>query len=322
MKNRIANTLGVSWCKVDCRVSRQLAAATELAGELKRKGELGSIVVFATSTNWFFEYDKAKHARDVVGSDRYVIFVSGYNRGYTYPNISNKAMKQLAKNDKKVFVADWNKLIRTKGGAGISDGRCHLTSSGARWYVDEIVKTIRKVRVAKLNIARKHYNKHLSPLSASSSVTLAVGGKAVAPLDARSASTRAGRTYKWSSSDSDVVKVDSKGKMTAVSVGKATVTLKEVRPTPREKKIVVRVVEDKKRATSISLSAKRIYKWIYLIKVRSDSGTVTGIPIFRSSNTKVASVNRAGIVIGKKAGTAKIKVSYGSKTKYITIKVK
>jgi hypothetical protein len=322
MKNRLAATKGVSWCRVDNRGSRRLAAAVDLAKQLMRQGKLGSIVVFATSTNGSFGYAEAKAARKAMGKSRYVIFVTGYNRGYTYPDTSNAAMKRLAGEDKKVFVADWNKLIRTKGGKGISDGRCHLNGTGARWYVDEIIKTIRKVRLTKATIAKDSFNKWLSPLIASPGITLAVGAKVQTPINALSIAAKAGRTYKWSSSNSKVVKVNSKGKLTALSVGKATITLKELKPTARTKKVVVTVVGKKKVASSISVSTKRINSWGYQLKVSSKKGVVTGVPVFKSLNPKIASVNNAGYVLGKKAGTTKIKVSYGSKTKYITIKVK
>ncbi len=321
MKNRIANTLGISWCNVDCRASRQLPAGVELAKKLKAEGNLGSIVVYATSTNWYFDYEMAKAARDAVGSHRYVIFVTGYNRGYTYPDKSNRAMKELAQKDEKVFVADWNTFIKSKGGAGISDGRCHLTHQGAGWYVDVLIKSIRKVRTAKADIAKQTYNKSLAHLSSVSKIRLVEKTSTKAPIAIWNNASKAGRTYEWTSSNSDIVKVDSTGKLFAKKKGKATITFTELNPVQRSKKIVVEVVSQKKKATDISISTVQHRNWAYRIVVDAGQDKVTGVPVFKSNNPKIAAVNNAGMVIGKKPGTTKIKVSYGSISKFITVKI-
>jgi hypothetical protein len=155
MEGRIEKTKGVSWCRVDSRGSRRLKAGVELAKKLKKNGKLGSIVVYALATNGSFDYKAAKKARKAAGRDRYVIFVTGYNRGYTYPNRSNAAIKKLAANYKNVFVADWNKVIRSKGGKNLSDNRCHLNATSGRWYTDTVIKAIKKVREAKKDAKNK-----------------------------------------------------------------------------------------------------------------------------------------------------------------------
>ena len=49
---------------------------------------------------------------------------------------------------------------------------------------------------------------------------------------------------------------------------------------------------------------------------------VSGTAKFKSSNTKVATVNSKGVITGKKAGTTKITVTVGKYKKDLTVKVK
>ncbi|MDR1134532.1 MAG: hypothetical protein LBL05_10240 [Synergistaceae bacterium] len=163
MEGRIEKTKGVSWCNVDSRVSRRLEAGMELVKKLKKKGKLGSIVVYALTTNGSFSYKAAKKARKAAGKHRYVIFVTGYNKGHAYPNRSNASIKKLAANYKNVFVADWNKVIREKGGKNLSDNRCHLNATSGRWYTNTVIKAIKKVREAKKD-AKKREMKRSSGL--------------------------------------------------------------------------------------------------------------------------------------------------------------
>jgi hypothetical protein len=163
MEGRIEKTKGVSWCNVDSRVSRRLEAGMQLAKKLRKEGKLGSIVVYALTTNGSFGYKAAKKARKAAGKDRYVIFVTGYNKGHTYPNRSNASIKKLAANYKNVFVADWDKVIRKKGGKNLSDNRCHLNSTSGRWYTNTVIKAIKKVREAKKDAKKREMEKDSGP---------------------------------------------------------------------------------------------------------------------------------------------------------------
>jgi hypothetical protein len=159
MQKRLAKIKGVSWCKVDARGSRQLAAGVKYARSLKKSGDLGTIVVFSLTTNGSFDYKKAKAAFKAVGKDRYVVFVTGYVKGYSYFNKSNKAVRQLAGEESRVFVADWNKLIVGKKNKQLSDNYCHLNSVSGGWYVNEVKKAIQQAR-------KKHVEDYQKKLTA------------------------------------------------------------------------------------------------------------------------------------------------------------
>lgn len=159
-KNRVAKMSGVSWCRVDNKGSRQLAAGISTAKKLKKQGKLGDIVVFALTTNGSFSYDSAKKAMTAVGKTRTVIFVTGYNHGYTYFNRSNTSIRKLAKKyPSRVYVADWNKFIKAKKSKKFSDGKCHLTRTSAKWYTDLVMSTIKKVRADKKAALKKAQEK-------------------------------------------------------------------------------------------------------------------------------------------------------------------
>jgi hypothetical protein len=146
IQKRLAKIKGISWCKVDARGNRQLADGVKLAKRLKKQDKLGTIVVYSLTTNGSFDYKKAKAAFKAVGKDRYVIFVTGYVKGYSYFDRSNEAVRKLAGEESRVFVADWNKLITGKKNKHLSDDYCHLNSVSGGWYVDEIKEAVREAR--------------------------------------------------------------------------------------------------------------------------------------------------------------------------------
>jgi CRISPR/Cas system-associated protein Cas5 (RAMP superfamily) len=120
---------------------------------LKKQGKLGDIVVFALGTNSIFRMKEAKEAVRIVGKNRYVVFVTGYVKGKPFTNISNKAVRKLAKGNARVFVADWNKFISGKKNKKLSDNSCHLTKTSSLWYsgvIEKSIKAARSVRFGKI----------------------------------------------------------------------------------------------------------------------------------------------------------------------------
>jgi hypothetical protein len=242
MKSKIANTKGVSWAKVDAKGSRQLGAGVSLIKQLKKKGKLGSIVVIGLTTNGAFGYAQAKAARKACGSDRYVVFINGYNKGYTYWKKSNAAIKKLAAEDSKVFVADWYSTIKSHGFSGLSDGHCHLNGKSGSWYVSTVIKTIKQARAAKQALYTADLAKKLNKVDASSAkITKVQGARAVAlsteqlyawawqinlkvpALELAGASAIAPT---FSSSKPAVAKVGANGVVTGKKAGSAVITVK------------------------------------------------------------------------------------------------
>ncbi|MCL1891562.1 MAG: Ig-like domain-containing protein [Coriobacteriia bacterium] len=320
LEGRIANAKGVSWCSVDAEGSRQLADGVKLVKRLKKAGKLGSVVVYALTTNGSFDYKAAKKARKAAGKNRYVIFVTGYNKGYDYPAQSNAAIKKLAKKDKKVFVADFEKVMISHGGSrGLSDGHCHLNATGGRWYGDTIIKAIGKVRAAKTKVNQVKYGKQ-AKLATVGSINLAVGDSCMASSSIWGAYTKNAK-LSWSSSNGAVVSVDETGRLTAIKQGSAVITLKKNNPVKETVKLTVNVVGERTAAQNMTLAVAKLKTWAYKINVSTSTQGVTGRPVFSSSDKTIATVNRAGVVVGKKAGTVKIEVRYGGQTQTVTLKV-
>ncbi|MDR2714407.1 MAG: Ig-like domain-containing protein [Coriobacteriales bacterium] len=320
LEGRIANTKGVSWCRVDAEGSRQLADGVKLVKRLKKEGKLGSVVVYALTTNGFFDYKEAQAARKAAGKNRYVIFVTGYNKGYDYPARSNAAIKKLAKKDKKVFVADFEKVMKSHGGSkGLSDGQCHLTATGGRWYGETIIKAIGKARSAKTKINQVKYGKQ-AKLATVGGINLVVGDSCKAPSASWGAYTSNAK-LSWSSSNSAVVSVDDTGMITAKKLGSAVITLKKNNADKDTISLTVNVIAERAAAQNMTLSVTKLKTWAYKINVSTSTQGVTGKPAFSSSDKTIATVNRAGVVVGKKAGTVKIEVYYGGQTQTVVLRV-
>ena len=125
---------------------------------------------------------------------------------------------------------------------------------------------------------------------------------------------------KYSSSNSKVVKVVSRGKLKGLKTGKATITIKNKWDTVKLKVVV------KKRPSKVTISpaTKTLYlKASIALKAKLPSGTASFKKTWTSSNTSVATVSKSGRVTAKKAGTATITVkTYNGKKSKCKVTVK
>ncbi|MDR0519164.1 MAG: Ig-like domain-containing protein [Clostridiales Family XIII bacterium] len=320
MGSRISRTRGISWCRVDAKGSRQLAAGVKLVKELKKNKKLGKIVVYSLTTNGSFGYKEAKAAFKAAGKDRYVIFVTGYVKGHSYPNKSNAAVRKLASKQKRVFVADWNKLIRSKKNKQLSDDYCHLTPTSGRWFVSIVRNAVKDARAA--HVARHRAKlKSASRLAAVELANICVGEYVRIPAGYWGAYSGGGM-LRWESSDPSVLSVLDGGIMKGEALGPATVTVTDNASPARKTRLAVNVVGVATEVETLELRASK--KGGYSLKLTAVPvpRNATGIPSFTSSNPKVAKVNRAGIVIGKKKGRATITVRLGNAAKSVSVRVK
>ncbi len=118
------------------------------------------------------------------------------------------------------------------------------------------------------------------------------------------------KEVRFSSSNGKVVKVTQKGVIRGVKKGKATVSIRDKKK--KIGKIKVVVVKKLKKVKKITINHKKatIEKGDNLqVKavVAPQKATVKKV-VYVSSNTKVATVNKTGKVVGKSVGTAKITV--------------
>jgi hypothetical protein len=121
--------------KNDCKGSRQLRRdGLPLLKTIKSQDKLGDIVVLAMVTNSNFSKADAEAAIAICGSERQVIFVTGYNNGMPYVDKSNKSIKAVAKTHKNVTVCDWRKFILSRKNKNMSPDNCHLGGKSSQWY--------------------------------------------------------------------------------------------------------------------------------------------------------------------------------------------
>ncbi|MDR1151290.1 MAG: glycoside hydrolase family 3 C-terminal domain-containing protein, partial [Bifidobacteriaceae bacterium] len=128
----------------------------------------------------------------------------------------------------------------------------------------------------------------------------------------------------WSSSNTQVASVTATGKVTAKKAGKATLT---VTTGNKSAKVSVRVVAKKPaKATVTSVSASvpstlKVGASAYVTGAYKPA-TATSVKVtYTSSAPTVVAVDAAGGLVAKAAGTAKITVKAGGKSKAYTVKV-
>ena len=124
--------------------------------------------------------------------------------------------------------------------------------------------------------------------------------------------TNANGKVTWKSSNTGVATV-ANGVVTGKKAGTATITASISGKTATYKVTV------KNRGISARVDQVYVGK---KATVKVTAYGVSGTAKFKSSNTKVATVNSKGVITGKKAGTTKITVTVGKYKKVLTVKVK
>lgn len=127
---------------------------------------------------------------------------------------------------------------------------------------------------------------------------------------------------KWKSSDSKVAAVNKAGKVTGKKAGSAKITA-----TVNKKSYTCKVTVKEARITKMSLKSSKsvnVNETIQ-VKVSVKPSNLKKSFIWKSSNTKIATVSSKGVVKGISAGTVKITVTTNDKWKdslsvYITVK--
>lgn len=127
---------------------------------------------------------------------------------------------------------------------------------------------------------------------------------------------------KWTSSNSDVVKVSDNGEIEAISEGKS-----EIRASVKDVYDVCVVTVDKKTIPISDINIKNDIKRLKIYETYKIEFSIVPIDatsdeiIFSSSNSEVASVNESGEIVGKSVGNAVIKISAGDVVKDVKVSV-
>ena len=144
------------------------------------------------------------------------------------------------------------------------------------------------------------------------------------------------KNLKWDSSDNTIAKVNSKGQITGVKAGKATISVSTAdgSATASMNVVVKSSGSTTKPSTSVGVKTINVYPTSMYLSVGS-TGYIDAVVLpenasnnkilYSSSNTKVATVNKYGTVKAVGAGTAVIKVSSDADSrlyKKVTVRVK
>lgn len=123
----------------------------------------------------------------------------------------------------------------------------------------------------------------------------------------------------YKTSNKKVATVSKNGKITAKKAGKATITVKAGKKSVKVKVTVVGVktTDLSVNATQLNLKVKKKATLKAYVTPKNSSEQVT----YKTSNKKVATVDKKGKVTAKKAGTATITVKSGSKSVKVTVVV-
>lgn len=199
---------------------------------------------------------------------------------------SNKNVKWKSSDTKVATVS--SKGVVTGVGSGYATITCITENSKKEETC--LVKVVKKKEVSsvKLNKSRVNlYKGYTSQLTAT-----------VSPSNATF------RNVKWSSSDTKVATVDSKGKIKAVGKGTATITCKSV-DNPMVKATCTVKVYIKTTGVKLNKSAVTLYVGQFgkLVPTVSPSNASNKNVTWRSQNTSVAIVSRNGTLKGVKPGT-------------------
>ncbi len=123
----------------------------------------------------------------------------------------------------------------------------------------------------------------------------------------------------YKTSNKKVATVSKNGKITAKKAGKATITVKAGKKSVKVKVTVVGVktTDIRVNTTQLNLKVKKKATIKTYLTPKNTSEKVT----YKTSNKKIATVDKKGKVTAKKAGTATITVKSGSKSVKVNVTV-
>lgn len=206
---------------------------------------------------------------------------------FTPEDVSNKNVTWKTSNKNVATVTTKGVVKAVKGGTALIT--CTAEDGG---YVATCVVTVKEA-VTSITLNKSSYK-----LGKGKSITLK------ATIKTNSASNQA---LKWTSSNTKVATVNSKGKVTGKSVGTAVITCTATDGSGANAECTIRVVQQatslKLNKTSISVLEGKSYKLKATIKPSDASyKTVT----WSSSDETIATVDTAGNIVALKAGNCKI----------------
>lgn len=219
----------------------------------------------------------------------------------------------LAKGDRVVSWSSSNTKIATvKNGVVKAAKKTGSVTITIKLASDTVIRQTVKVQKAAVKVSSMAVAKTM--WSVKQGETIRIVPTSFAPVTATS------KTVTYSTSDKKVATVTSKGVVKGIAGGTAKITLKcgSAKVVCTVKVEPVKTKSIKLNKTTVSLKKKKTLT----LKVTRTPKASTEKITFKSSDTKVATVNANGKITAKKAGTAVITVTCGSAKATCTVTVK
>lgn len=202
-------------------------------------------------------------------------------------NVTNKKITWTSSNKKVATVTSSGKIKAVKAGTAVITAK---TSNGKKASV-KIKVTTADVKVTKVKV--------------SGSKTL-VKGKKISLKSEVTPVTATNQKLTWKSSNTKIATVNSKGVVTGKKAGKVTITATAKDGSKKKASIKITVKENVKKVVISGAKKVKAGKKITL-KAKVTPSTASNKKVtWKSSNTKIATVNSKGVVTGKKAGKVTI----------------
>ena len=217
---------------------------------------------------------------------------------YTPSNPYNLDVTWKSSNKKIVTVDSDGTIVGHKTGTATVT----VTSKDNKNATSKCVVTVtKKVNVKSVSV---------SPKSATISV-----GQTKTIVATVSPSTVYNETVTYKSSNEKVATVNSSGQITGKKKGSATITVKSKSDTSKKATVKVTVKKAKNGVASIQTDNVTMQETLSVAVGNKKKIKITGAQAnefkFKSSNTKVATIDSDGTVVGKKKGTATITATLG-----------
>ncbi len=233
-------------------------------------------------------------------------------KSYTLKGVfspSNASVKDLTwkSSDKSIATVSSKGVVK-----GIKPGKCIITcKSKATGKTVKCTVTVKKVKVKKVLFAEKTYTvKHNGTLQLKALIS---------PTNATN------QKLKWESSHPEFVKVNSKGKVTGLKLGKNSMITVTTADGKKTAYCTVKVAEVKVKSVKLNKKSASVYTGgtVTLTAKLSPSKPSNQKITWSSSDTKLATVSDKGVVTAKKAGTVVITCTTddGGYTAKCTVKI-
>lgn len=290
--------------------SRSLNSGTiELVENLKANNSLGKTVVLALATNGIYSKENLNKMLSVIGNERKIILVTGHTGGSEMAPI-NELIRNTAKKYSHIFVADWDKYLEDHKVALEAD-RTHVWGKAADQYASVIKEAVK-------NTTSPENTSIVFPFR---NLNIEADTSLVIPYYVSSALNDVKKISFRSLNDYIATIVD-ENMINAVQVGTTRIEGKVGEYTKAFTLNVLNVdFNDLGLSKEQAIFISNVGKYPLINTYIKGRKSVLSIPKFRSKDTKICSVNEAGVVIPRKIGTTKIEVSLERALDTINIKV-